>query len=236
MSRKRQKDEETWARIQESLDDFRPAPLAALLREHLVPHIAGGTTRLDERTRQALFESVSALLAEHAGAWYTLAQVRLGNPVLGGYSQDTRFFHQGPPPDLGVESNIQRILSALGVAHQWLCTLDTYFRSVALPQDAEDRVAVLSDAVRRVIELTVEATGCEKDWHLHAHLALGWLLESQGLRWTERLKRALDAALVDFAPDAPPSADEARRAASLLARAAVKEDVSRHYSEEEEVS
>ena len=236
MSRKRQKDEETWARIQESLDGFRPAHLAARLREHLVPHIPQSATRLDEQTRRSLFEGVSALLAEHAGAWYTLARVRLGNPVLGGYSQDSSFFNQGHPPDLGVESNIQRILSALGVAHAWLCTLDTYFRSVALPPDEEDQVAVLSDAVRRVIAFTVEATGCEEDWYLHAHLALGWLLESQGLPRTERLKRALDAALVDFTRDVPPSEDETRRAADLLARAAVKEDLSRHPTEEEEVS
>jgi hemin uptake protein HemP len=236
MSSKRQKDEETWARIQESLDGFQPAHLAAHLREHLVPHIPRSATRLDERTRQNLFEGVSALLAEHAGAWYTLARVRLGNPVLGGYSRSSSFFNQGHPPDLGVESNIQRILSALGVAHAWLCTLDTYFRSVALPPDEEDRVAVLSDAVRRVIALTVEATGCEEDWHLHAHLALGWLLESQGLPRTERLKRALDAALVDFTRGTPPLEDETRRAANLLARAAVKEAGSRPLTEEEEVS
>jgi hemin uptake protein HemP len=236
MSRKRQKDEETWARIQESLDVFQPAPLAARLREHLVPHIPRSATRLDERTRRSLFEGVSALLAEHAGAWYTLARVQLGNPVLGGYSQGSSFFNQGHPPDLGVESNIQRILSALGMAHEWLCTLDTYFRSVALPQDEEDRVTVLSDAVRRVIVLTVEATCCEADWYLHAHLALGWLLESQGLPRSERLKRALDAALVDFTRDAPPSEEQTRRAAHLLARAAVKEDVSRPLTKEEEVS
>jgi hypothetical protein len=236
MSRKKQKDEETWARIQESLEGFQPAHLAARLREHLVPHIPRGATRLDERTRQALFESISALLAEHAGAWYTLGRVHLGNPVLGGYGRDSSFFNQGPPPDVGVESNIQRILSSLAVAHEWLCTLDTYFRSVALPPDEEDRVAVLSDAVRRVIALTVEATGCQEDWHLHAHLALGWLLESQGIRQSERLKRVLDAALVGFTRWTVPSADEARRAANLLARAAVREDFSRSPPEEEEVS
>ncbi|HEX8822816.1 MAG TPA: hypothetical protein VF794_23015 [Archangium sp.] len=226
MSRKKPKDEGTWALILESLDAFKPAHLAARLREYLVPRIPRAATHLDEWTRHTLFEGVSALLAEHAGAWYTLARVRLGNAVLGGYSQGSSFFNQGHPPDVGVESNIQRILSALGEAHAWLCTLDTYFRSLSLPTDEEDREVVLSDAVRRVIDLTIEATNCEDDWHLHAHLALGWLLESLGLRQTERLKRALNEALVDFTSWVAPSVDQARHAANTLARAAVKEDFS----------
>lgn len=233
MSRKRQKDEETWARIQESLDDFRPAPLAARLREHLVPYIPRGTTRLDERTRHALFESVSALLAEHAGAWYTLARVRLGNPVLGGYSQDTSFFNQGHPPDVGVESNIQRILAALGMAHEWLCTLDTYFCSLALPRNEEDRTAVLSDAVRRVIDLTLETTCGEEDWAHYAHLAVGWLLESQGILRTERLERAMRKALAGFSSGTIPSPDETRQAANTIALATVKVDFARRYPDEE---
>jgi hypothetical protein len=231
MSRKKQQDGGgTWATIQESLDDFKPAQLAARLREALAPRIPRDATRLDERTRRGLFEGVSALIAEHAGAWYTKADVQLGNEVLGSYGWRDGFFpDEGGSPDLGVESNIQRILSALGVAHEWLCTLDTYFRSLSLPPDEEDRRAVLSDAVRRVIDLTVEATGRAERWEHYAHLALGWLLESQGLHRTERVERAVREALVDFTSGSAPSADEARQAANTIAQAAVKEDVSRSY-------
>jgi hypothetical protein len=235
MSRKKHRDEDSWAPIQESLDDFRPAHLAARLRQHLAPHVSPETRHLDESTRRALFEEVDALLAEHAGAWYTKADARLGNESLGSYGFRHFFPSHGGPSDLGIgsniESNIERILSALGVAHEWLCTLDTYFRSVALPPDEEDRAAVLSDAVRRVIELTAETTGGEEAWHHYAHLALGWLLESQGLRRTERVKQALREALADFTRAAP-SPEEARQAADTIALAAVKEDVSRRYTDE----
>jgi hypothetical protein len=231
MSRKKQQvDGGTWATLQESLDDFQPAQLAARLREDLVPRIPRDATRLDEQTRRGLFEGVSALVAEHAGAWYTQADVQLGNEVLGSYGWRDGFFpDEGDSPDLGVESNIQRILSALGVAHEWLCTLDTYFRSLSLPLDEEDRTAVLSDAVRRVIDLTAEATGCAEDWDHYAHLALGWLLESQGIRRTARVDEAVREALLDFTSGTAPSADEARQAADTIALAAVKEDVSRSY-------
>jgi hypothetical protein len=233
MSRKTQKDEGTWALILESLDAFQPAPLAARLREYLVPRIPRGATRLDERTRTTLFEGVSTLLAEHAGAWYSLARVQLGNPVLGGYIRDSSFFNHGHPPDVGVESNIERILSALGVAHAWLCTLDTYFRSLALPQDEEDRAAVLSDAVRRVIALTAEATGGRGRWYDCVHRALGWLLESLGIRCTERLERALGEALEDLTSGSLPSEAQARQAASIIARAVVREDFPRRQPEED---
>lgn len=213
MSRKKHGDENTWALIRESLDDFRPAHLAARLRLYLAPHLAPGTRHLDERTRRTLHEGVDALLAEHAGAWYT-------------HGYHGLFPRQDEPSGLGVESNIERILSALGVAHEWLCTLDTYFRSVALPPDEEDRAAVLSDAVRRVIALTAEATGGAEAWHPYAHRALGWLLESQGLRRTERVEQALREALADFTRTAP-SSEQARQAADLIALAAVKEDPSR---------
>ena len=86
MSRKKQRAEGTWVPIQESLDDFQPAPLAARLREYLVSRLPAGARHLDEPTRRELFEGVDALLAEHAGAWYTNADVRLGNESLGGYS------------------------------------------------------------------------------------------------------------------------------------------------------
>jgi hypothetical protein len=221
MSRKKHRDEDSWAPIRESLDDFRPAHLAARLRQYLVPHMSPETRHLDERTRRALFEGVDALLAEHAGAWYTKADARLGNESLGSYGFHHFFPSQGEPSYLSVESNIERILSALGVAHEWLCTLDTYFRSVALPPDEEDRAAVLSDAVRRVIELTAEVTGGEEAWHHYAHLALGWLLESQGLRRTGRVEKALREALADFT-SAAPSTEEARQAADTIALAAVK--------------
>jgi hypothetical protein len=231
MSRKKLKEDGgAWVAIQESLDDFKPAHLAACLRETLVPRIPRGTTHLDEQTRRTLFEGVSALLAEHAGAWYSKADVQLGNEVLGNYGwRDSFFPDEGGASDLGVESNIQRILSALGVAHEWLCTLDTYFRSLSLPPDAEDRRVVLSDAVRRVIDLTAEATGCAEHWDHYARLALGWLLESLGLRRTERVEQAVHEALVDFTTWSTPSADEARQAADTIAQAAVKEDVSRRY-------
>ncbi|HEX8439801.1 hypothetical protein [Archangium sp.] len=231
MSRKKQKEDGgTWLSIQESLDDFRPAPLAARLRETLVPRIPRDATRLDEQTRRSLFEGVSALLSEDAGAWYTKADVQLGNEVLGSYGwRDSFFPDEGDSPDLGVESNIQRILSALGVAHEWLCTLDTYFRSLSLPPDEEDRRVVLSDAVRRVIDLTAEATGCADNWDHYARLALGWLLESQGFRRTERVEQAMREALVDFTSWSTPSADEARQAADTIAQAVVKEDISRSY-------
>jgi hypothetical protein len=231
MNRKKQKDERgTWVVIQESLDDFQPAPLAARLRENLVPRIPRDATRLDEQTRRGLFEDVSALLARHAGAWYTKADVQLGNEVLGSYGWRDSFFPDGDGShDLGVESNIQRILSALGVAHEWLCTLDTYFRSLSLPLDEEDRRVVLSDAVRRVIELTAEATGCAENWGHYARLALGWLLESQGIRRTERVEQAVREALVDLTSWSAPSADEARQAADTISRVAVREDGSRSY-------
>ena len=230
MSRKKHRDEDSWAPIQESLDDFRPAQLAARLRQHLAPHISPETRHLDERTRRALFAGVDALLAEHAGAWYTKADARLGNGSLGSYGFRHFFPNHGGPSSLGLESNlesnIERILSALGVAHEWLCTLDTYFRSVALPPDEEDRAAVLSDAVRRVIALTAEATGGAEAWHPYAHRALRWLLESQGLRRTERVEQALREALADFTRTAP-SSEQARQAADLIALAAVKKDPSR---------
>ncbi|HYO58885.1 hypothetical protein [Archangium sp.] len=232
MSRKKHRAEDTWAPLQESLDDFQPAHLAALLREYLAPRIPPDTQGLDERTRRALFEGVDELLSSHAGAWYTKADARLGNESLGGYGLHGFFSSQGRPPELGVESNIQRILSALGVAHEWLCTLDTYFRSLALPPDEEDRAAVLSDAVRRVIDLTVEATGCAGAWYHHAHLALGWLLESQGIHRTERVEQALREALTDFTSWSAPSTDAARQAADTIALAAVKADVSRRYRDE----
>src|SRR4051812_32992069 len=120
MRKKHHGDEDTWARIRESLDDFRPAHLAARLRQYLVPHLPTGTRHLDETTRRSLHEGVDALLSEHAGAWYT-------------HGYHGFFPSQGGPSGLGVEGDIERILSALGAAHEWLCTLDTYFRSVALP-------------------------------------------------------------------------------------------------------
>jgi hypothetical protein len=227
-----QQDDDTWTPIRESLDDFQPAQLAARLREYLVPRVPRGAKHLDERTRLALLEGVSELLAEHAGAWYTQAHVQLGNEVLGDYCRCHDFFNQGEPPDMGVESNIQRILSALGTAHAWLCTLDTYFRSLALPPDEADRAAVLSDAVRRVIDFTVESTRCEEGWSRYAHQALGWLLESQGLRRTQRMERALDTVLVGLTSGSAPSAHEARQAADTLALAAVGEDQPRSYSDE----
>ncbi|WP_257452423.1 hypothetical protein [Archangium lipolyticum] len=232
MRKKKQRDDGTWTSIRESLDDFHPAQLAARLREYLVPRIPQGAKHLDERTRSALLEGVGELLAEHAGAWYTEAHVPLGNEVLGDYCRCHGFFNQGEPPDVGVESNIQRILSALGAAHAWLCTLDTYFRSLALPLDEADRAAVLSDAVRRVIDFTVEATRCEEGWSRYTHQALGWLLESQGIRRTQRLERALDTVLVGFTSGSAPSSDEARQAASSIALAAVKEDFRRSYPDE----
>ncbi|QRK12863.1 hypothetical protein JQX13_24220 [Archangium violaceum] len=213
MRRKKLTNEDTWAPIQESLDAFQPAHLAARLREYLV----------DAPTRRARLEGVDALLAEHAGAWYTKADVRLGDECLG----------QGQAPDADVEGHIQRILSALGEAHAWLCTLDTYFRSLALPLDETDRTAVLSDAVRRVIALTAEARGGAGAWAHPAHLALGWLLESQGIRRTERVERALREALADFGSGSPPTAEQARRAANTIALAAVKVDVPLRYREEE---
>ncbi|MGZ3460632.1 MAG: hypothetical protein ACXU86_19260, partial [Archangium sp.] len=219
MSRTKHRDGSTWAPIQESLDAFQPAPLAARLREYLVPRIPPGTWRLEERTRHELLEGIDALLAEHAGAWYTKAEVGLGNESLGGYGITRLFPSQGGPADLSVESNVQRLLCALGVAHEWLCTLDTYFRSVALPEDEADRAAVLSDAVRRVIDLTAEATGCAGDWEHYARLALGWLLESQGLRRTEGVERALSEAFAAFTSGSAPSADEARQAADTIALA-----------------
>ncbi|PTL82291.1 hypothetical protein [Vitiosangium sp. GDMCC 1.1324] len=233
MSRKKQRDEDTWAPILESLDSFQPAHLAARLRHYLAPHIPPGTRRLNERTRRELFEGVDALLAEHAGAWYTKADVRLGNESLGGYSPLSLFPSQGGPADQGVESNIQRILSALGVAHAWLCTLDTYFRSLALPLDEADRTEVLSDAIRRVIDLTAEATSGEGAWYHYAHLALGWLLESLGIRRTERMEQALQEALADFANWALPSREETQQAARTIALAVVKEGFPRPYPEED---
>jgi hypothetical protein len=233
MSKKQQRDDDSWLPIRESLDDFQPAQLAARLREYLVPRIPQGAKHLDERTRLALLEGVSELLAEHAGAWYRKVHVQLGNEVLGDDCRCHGFFNQGAPPDLGVESNIQRILSALGATHAWLCTLDTYFRSLALPQDEADRAAVLSDAVRRVIDFTVEATRCEKGWPRYAHQALGWLLESQGIPRTRRLERALDGILRGFTSGSAPSANEARQAANTLALAAMREDpLPRSYSDE----
>ncbi|WNG44377.1 hypothetical protein F0U60_09835 [Archangium minus] len=223
MSRKKQRNEGTWAPIQESLDAFQPAHLAVRLREYLVPHLPSGTRRLDAPTRRALLEGVDALLSEHAGAWYTKAGVRLGNESLG----------QGQAPNTDIESHIQHILSALGAAHVWLCTLDTYFRSLALPPDEADRMEVLSDAVRRVIDLTAEATRGTGAWDHAAHLALGWLLESQGIRRTERVERALREALADFKSSAPPTTEQARQAANTIALAAVKVDVRVRYREEE---
>jgi hypothetical protein len=217
MSRKKHRDEDTWALIRESLDDFRPAHLAVRLREYLAPRLPSSTQHLDEGTRRSLFEGVDALLSEHAGAWYTHG--------FQGY-----FSGQGAPAGLGVEGHIERILSALGVGHEWLCTLDTYFRSVALPPDEEDRAAVLSDAVRRVLELTSEATGGHVAWHRYAHLGLGWLLESQGIRRTERLEQALREALADFTHTAP-IPEQARRAADAIAQVAVEES-SRRYRDE----
>ncbi|MFE8595364.1 hypothetical protein [Archangium violaceum] len=218
MSRKKHRGEDTWALIRESLDDFRPAQLAARLREYLAPRLASSLRPPDERSRRALLEGVDALLSEHAGAWYTH-----------GFHGDLP--PQGAPSEPGVEGHIERILSTLGVAHEWLCTLDTYFRSVALPPDEEDRAAVLSDAVRRVLELTSEAHGEEEAWHPHAHLGLGWLLESQGIRRTERLEQALHEALADFTRAAP-SPEEARRAADTIALAAVKEESAGRYRDE----
>lgn len=218
MSRKKHRGEDTWALVRESLDDFRPAQLAARLREYLAPRLPSGPRHLDERTRRSLLEGVDALLSEHAGAWYTHGFHRYGP-------------EQDAPSDLGVEGHIERILAALGVAHEWLCTLDTYFRSVALPPDEEDRAAVLSDAVRRVIELTAETTGGKETWHASAHLSLGWLLESQGIRRTERLEQALRETLADFT-HAAPSPAEAREAAKAIALAAVKEESSRRYRDE----
>jgi hypothetical protein len=218
MSRKKHGGEDTWALIRESLDDFRPAQLAARLREYLAPRLSSGTRPLDERTHRSLLEGVDALLSEHAGAWYTH-----------GFHGDLP--RQGTLSGLGVEGHIERILFTLGVAHEWLCTLDTYFRSVALPPDEEDRAAVLSDAVRRVLELTSEANGGEEAWHPRAHLGLGWLLESLGIRRTERLEQALSEALADFT-HAAPSPEEARRAADAIALVAVKEESSRRYRDE----
>lgn len=226
MSRKQQRDEDTWALILESLDSFQPAHLAARLRQYLAPRIPPGTWNLDDRTRRELFEGVDALLAEHAGAWYTKADARLGNESLGNYHPHSLFPSPGGPANLGVESNVQRILSALGVAHAWLCTLDTYFRSLALPPDEADRAEVLSDAARRVIELTAEATGGEGDWSHYAHLALGWLLESLGIHRTERLEQALSEALADFTGWSLPAPEETRRAARAIALAVVEEDAS----------
>lgn len=233
MSRKKPREEDTWVPIQESLDDFQPAPLAARLREYLAPRVAPGTRHLDEPTRRALFAGVDALLAEHAGAWYTKAGARLGNESLGGYDPRCLFDGQGGAPGMGVESNIEHILSALGVAHAWLCTLDTYFRSLALPEDAADRVTVLSDAVRRVIALTAEATGGRSRWYDYVHRAQGWLLESLGIRRTERVERALDEALEDFTSGSLPSESQARQAASIIARAVVREDFPRRQPEED---
>jgi hypothetical protein len=233
MSRKKHRDEDTWAPIQESLDAFQPAPLAARLREYLAPRVPPATRSLDESTRRALFEGVDALLAEHAGAWYTKAGARLGDESLGGYDPRSLFPSQGSAAELGVESNIQRILAALGVAHAWLCTLDTYFRSLALPQDEADRVTVLSDAVRRVIALTAEATGGRGPWYDCVRRALGWLLESLGIRRTERVERALGTALEDFTSGPVPSEDRARQAASVIARAVVREHFPRRYPEED---
>jgi hemin uptake protein HemP len=233
MSRKKHRDEDTWAPIQESLDDFQPAPLAARLREYLAPRVPPGTRRLEESTRRALFEGVDALLAEHAGAWYTQAGARLGNESLGGYDPRSLFPGPGGAPDMGVESNIEHILSALGVAHAWLCTLDTYFRSLALPEDAADRVTVLSDAVRRVIALTAEATGGRGRWYDCVHRSLDWLLESLDIRRTERVERALGEALEDLTSGSLPSEAQTRQAASIIARAVVRDDFPRRYPEED---
>ncbi len=218
MNRKKHRGEDTWALIRESLDDFRPAQLAARLREYLAPRLASGTRPPDERTRRSLLEGVDALLSEHAGAWYT-------------HGFHGELPHQGAPSEPLVEGYIERILFTLGVAHEWLCTLDTYFRSVALPPDEEDRTAVLSDAVRRVLEITSEANGGRETWHRQAHLGLGWLLESQGIRRTGRLEQALGEALADFT-HAAPSPEQARRAADTLARVAVKGESSRRYRDE----
>ncbi len=227
--RKQGKDEHPWQLIRDSLDAFQPQRLVVQLRELLAPRIPRRARRIDESTRNALFKEVDALIAANVGAWYRVAGVHLGNESVGAYCKCCSFFNQGDPPDTDLERNLVKILQALRTAHEWLRSLDAHFRSVVLPEDEQGRQAALSEAVRKTIELTVDATGCNEAWYHYAHSAVDWLLDALGFGLTDNVRRAVGKALVNFTSWIGPSEAEARHISDALALELVKKGFGQRY-------
>jgi hypothetical protein len=218
------KEVSPWGLIQGSLDSYRPEQLATLLRDYLTPRVPVGVRTLPESLRAELRRGVEAILDEHLGPWYHQGGVQLGRERVDGYCWCHGFFNHRPVPDVGVEHNVQLMLKALERGHRWLSTLDATFRGVELldDEDAGIRQLALSDAVVRVIDLTVDATDTNDDWYPYAFDAVEWLFEARGLRLTPKVRSAMRQTMGVFTSWVGPTAEEARAAGDAVALAAVR--------------
>jgi hypothetical protein len=186
-----------WERIRASLGAYEPAALAALLREALATlRPPRHPPRYSQHELKPAMNAVKEVLRTHLGTWYTGSGLQLGNESLGGYCWCHSFFNQNPTLDLDVESNLQRLLAALGRIHGYLRSLDGLFASVggqltAARGDPALQAEALREGLVRTVDLTAEATSCEEAWYGIALDALEWCCEAQGLRMEDALGERL---------------------------------------------
>ncbi|MFP2931786.1 hypothetical protein ACLESO_42745 [Pyxidicoccus sp. 3LG] len=234
-SRKEREEGYTWELIQRSLDGYHPEHLAPLLREYLAPRIPSGVRKLSDGVREELREGVEAILDDHLGPWYHQTGVRLGNEIISGFCWCHTFFNQKPVTDLGVEHNVQLILQGVGRGHEWLSRLDGAYRSAELLDDEDPgiRQLALSDAVVKVIELTVDATATEDAWYGYAFDAVHWLFQARGLRLTSKVSSAMRKTMGQFTSWVGPTEDESRAAGDAVALAAIQSGFDAKYPRRE---
>ncbi|RKH08821.1 hypothetical protein D7V97_18315 [Corallococcus sp. CA053C] len=217
-----------WHRIRESLDDYAPDKLAAVLRRYLEPRVPPGTRSLPDEERKAMGKQVARLLEENLPPWYSESGVLLGNESLGAYCWCHSFFNQRPTPTMNVNDNIQLMLNALEQSRAWLFKLDAAYQTIerelpSEPGDDDIRVLALADALVQVLDITIQHTGCNETWYTFADQALAWLFDALYIRPGYQAGKLMNKLFAFESWHAPPL-EELRDSAEKVATAVVEDE------------
>ncbi|RKG74045.1 hypothetical protein [Corallococcus terminator] len=218
----------SWQLIRDSMEGYEPERLAKVLRAYLEPRVPPGTRKLTDEQRKDMAKHIQHLLNENLPAWYTETGAYLGNESMGGYCWCHSFFNQRPTPNMRVQDNIQLMLNALEQRRGWLFKLDAVYQSLreglpSEPGDDDIRVLALADGMVEVLQITMDATGCEESWYVFADRALGWMFDALALRPGYQAGKLMNKLFAFESWHSPPE-EELRESAEKVAMAVVEDE------------
>ncbi len=90
-----------------------------------------------------------------------------------------------------VEICLDKVMDQLDAVHRYRVGLAD-LAETSIPVEASSFQAAMADLAMGVIDLVIEATGCNESWYWIAADAFEWVLEARGLALDEAAKTALE--------------------------------------------